>query len=131
MPEAVSVAVIGSGPAGAATALLVARAGIDVVLFERSGGGRADRGEVLAAEGRSVLFRMALWERRPPTAMRPCESIHSAWRSAAATARTSITNPYGCAWYVTVRLRTPGSGARDPRPFARAVRAGVLAAAGA
>lgn len=100
MTPNVSVAVIGGGPAGSVTALLLARAGIDVALFERSTGPRHDRGEVLAPEGRSALARLDLWDRLPIDATSRCESIRVGWHSPSIVERVSITNPYGCAWYV-------------------------------
>jgi flavin-dependent dehydrogenase len=98
--NAVTVAVIGGGPAGSLTAYLLARAGIDVGVFERSRTGAPDRGEVLAAEGRSVLARVGLWDRRPAAVLAPCNSIRVAWRSGPTAERLGITSPYGCAWHV-------------------------------
>ena len=40
LPQACDVLVVGAGPAGSATALTLARAGLDVSLFERLAGGQ-------------------------------------------------------------------------------------------
>jgi 2-polyprenyl-6-methoxyphenol hydroxylase-like FAD-dependent oxidoreductase len=55
------VLVAGAGPAGAATALLLARCGIDVALVERETSfGRVFRGEGLMPLGMDALFQMGL-----------------------------------------------------------------------
>lgn len=58
-----SVLIIGAGPAGAATALLLARAGIEVTLVEREGDfERVFRGEALMPSGLDALLQMGLGE---------------------------------------------------------------------
>jgi 2-polyprenyl-6-methoxyphenol hydroxylase-like FAD-dependent oxidoreductase len=55
------VLVVGAGPAGAATALLLARSGVDVTLVEREGSfQRVFRGEGLMPLGIDALFEMGL-----------------------------------------------------------------------
>jgi len=121
--NAVTVAGIGGGPAGSLTAYLLARTGVDVEVFERSRTGPGDRGEVLVAEGRSVLARVGLWDRRPPAVLTPCESIRVAWRAGPTAERFGITSPYGCAWHVKRRTfdrwlyeEAVCAGARGARP---------------
>jgi 2-polyprenyl-6-methoxyphenol hydroxylase-like FAD-dependent oxidoreductase len=59
----VNVLVVGAGPAGATTALLLARYGIDVTLVERETSfERVFRGEGLMPLGMDALFQMGLWE---------------------------------------------------------------------
>jgi hypothetical protein len=64
----VNVLVVGAGPAGATTALLLARYGIDVTLVERETSfERVFRSEGLMPLGIDALFQMGLWggRRRP------------------------------------------------------------------
>lgn len=57
------VLVVGAGPAGAATALLLARSGVDVTLVERERSfERVFRGEGLMPLGIDALFEMGLGE---------------------------------------------------------------------
>lgn len=121
IPSVVSVAIIGGGPAGATAALLLARGGVDVVLFERSSRARSERGEVLAPEGRSALSQIGLWEQRPIGAMSPCNSMRIAWRSDRPIERSAITNPYGCGWHLNRTLF-------DDWLVAEAARAGAIVA---
>jgi 2-polyprenyl-6-methoxyphenol hydroxylase-like FAD-dependent oxidoreductase len=63
----VKVLVIGAGPVGATTALLLARYGTDIALFERETSfGRVFRGEGLMPLGIDTLFEMGLGERSSP-----------------------------------------------------------------
>ena len=58
---ALKVLVVGAGPAGATTALLLARYGIDVMLLERDASfERVFRGEGLMPLGIDALFQMGL-----------------------------------------------------------------------
>ncbi|MGH7822051.1 MAG: FAD-dependent oxidoreductase, partial [Candidatus Binatia bacterium] len=55
------VVIVGAGPGGAATALLLARAGVGVTLVEREiGFDRVFRGEGLMPSGVDALFEMGL-----------------------------------------------------------------------
>lgn len=57
------VAVVGGGPAGAVTALLLARAGRDVALYEQSRHDAPKPGETLPPSVNPVLRALGLWER--------------------------------------------------------------------
>ena len=57
------VAVVGGGPAGAVTALLLARAGRNVVLYEQARGEGKRRGETLPPSINPLLRQLGLWER--------------------------------------------------------------------
>lgn len=57
------VAVVGGGPAGAVTALLLARAGRDVALYGHSRDDALRLGETLPPTVNSLLRKLGLWER--------------------------------------------------------------------
>lgn len=94
----VPVVVVGAGPAGALTAFLLARAGVEVVLVDRGRPRLFTQGEVLAPECRGVLEQVGLWARCPPEALTPCEAVRVAWRSSRATERLRILHPEGFGW---------------------------------
>jgi 2-polyprenyl-6-methoxyphenol hydroxylase-like FAD-dependent oxidoreductase len=70
-----SVAIVGAGPAGAALALLLSRAGIRVTLLEREREfQRVFRGEALMPTGLDALYQMGMRERLGRIASRTLES---------------------------------------------------------
>ena len=70
------VAVVGGGPAGAMTALLLARSGADVVLFERTRYDTLRLGETLPPSVNPLLRELRLWDRF--LALRPEPSYQTA-----------------------------------------------------
>ncbi len=93
------VAVVGGGPAGCYFAIAAARAGIEVLLFDRAR--RRQRrpiGEWLAPEGKTELQRAGLWQRLPSALASRCETVRVAWERPIPSTRSFITNPHGCAW---------------------------------
>jgi len=116
------VAVVGGGPAGCSFAMAAARAGMDVLLFERSRG--RPLGEWLAPEGKTELQRAGLWQRLPLALASRCETVRVAWERPFPSEQSFITNPHGCAW-------TLDRAAFDAWLLAEAQAAGVTCAAGA
>jgi 2-polyprenyl-6-methoxyphenol hydroxylase-like FAD-dependent oxidoreductase len=69
--------VVGAGPAGAATALLLARAGVEVALLERERSSeRVFRGEGLMPSGVDALYQMGLGEALESVPNRTVRSWH-------------------------------------------------------
>lgn len=95
-----SVAVVGAGPAGAAAAFYLARAGFTVQIIEPGLRQHPRCAETLSPDGRRELTVAGLWDRVPAGVVAPCPAVVSAWQRAEPTWRTFITNPYGCAWHV-------------------------------
>lgn len=91
MSSAAAVIVVGGGPAGAVTALLLARAGHDVLLLDRSVFPRPKPcGDCLSAGAAGVLSRLGLLERVQALPHGRLE----AWRIAT-TGGASFTTPIG------------------------------------
>src|SRR5258708_39013445 len=96
--------VMGGGPAGATTAMCLARRGRSVAIFEASGFDTSRYGETLPPEITPLLKRLDLWD--DFIATRPLESpgIISRWGSATPYEQDFVRNAHGCAWHVD-RLR--------------------------
>jgi flavin-dependent dehydrogenase len=94
------VAVLGGGPAGAATALTLARLGCSAILIERTYYNTVRIGETLPPKVSSLLVSLGVWEEF--FAQNHCRSfgIHSAWGQAELYANDFIFNPYGNGWHV-------------------------------
>ena len=94
------VAVVGGGPAGAVTALLLARAGRDVVLYEQSHYDALRLGETLPPSVNPLLRRLDLWERFGALQAMPSYQTASAWGATEPSDRSFILSPYGHGWHV-------------------------------
>jgi flavin-dependent dehydrogenase len=94
---AADVAVVGGGPAGLATAALLALRGVRVVLFERGEYDSPRAGEALGAEARSLLQAIGSWGEVSSAAglAVPFRGVHSAWGGEELVWRSSITHPLG------------------------------------
>ncbi|MFJ1707072.1 NAD(P)/FAD-dependent oxidoreductase [Kitasatospora sp. NPDC088346] len=96
------VVVAGAGPAGAAAALALVRAGRTVLLAD-AGRGPAPVGEALPAAAR-VLLRDLGADRALTGGHLPCRSNRSAWGSAALGSLDSILDPHGHGWHLDRQL---------------------------
>jgi flavin-dependent dehydrogenase len=96
----VEVAVVGGGPAGAATALRLARAGVGVTLCEASRYEELRMGETLPPAANPLLRELGVWDRFRD--MRPIPSYRTAsvWGGAEIAERSFVFNPYGNGWHV-------------------------------
>jgi flavin-dependent dehydrogenase len=94
------VAVIGGGPAGAVTALLLARAGVDVLLYERSQYATLRLGETLPPSVNPFLRQLGLWDRFQALGSIPSYQTASAWGDNAPRERSFLFSPHGCGWHV-------------------------------
>jgi flavin-dependent dehydrogenase len=100
MSKSFDIAVAGGGPAGAVTALCLARRGIRVALFEATGFDTDRFGETLPPEINPLLHSLDLWE--PFSALGSLEApgILSSWGSASPTFQDFISNAHGSGWHV-------------------------------
>jgi flavin-dependent dehydrogenase len=94
------VAVIGGGPAGAATALALKRAGRTAVIIERLDSARPRVGETLPPAVRISLESLGLWSEFANAGHVPSAGNRSAWGSNELRDRDFIFSPYGSGWHL-------------------------------
>jgi flavin-dependent dehydrogenase len=94
------VAVLGGGPAGAAAALTLARAGRTVAVIERSRDDRPRVGETLPPSARPLLARLGLWREFLAAGHLPSPSVLSAWGDDTPYENHAILNPHGMGWHL-------------------------------
>lgn len=90
---------VGGGPGGCAAAIVLAGAGVRVVVLERSER-RARAFESLPPEGRLPLERLGLWDRFRAGGHTESPGIVAAWGQAEPYANDFLLNPYGAGWHV-------------------------------
>jgi flavin-dependent dehydrogenase len=98
------VLVVGAGPAGSVTALLLAQRGVDVLLVDRTDFSAFRPGETLPPRVRPDLAQWDLWDRFVALSPTPCFSIEATWDQPQPRTIEHLENPYGCGWHVDRRL---------------------------
>lgn len=98
MTPAYDVAVIGAGPAGAATALNLAALGVHCVVIESKPEPVWKIGETLAPESRQVLQSLAVWDDFVRQGHLPSWGAFSSWGRDGLMEKDFIFNPHGCGW---------------------------------
>jgi len=94
------VAIIGAGPAGAATALTLARAGVSVIIFEKETSSGWKIGEGLPPATRPMLQQLGVWEWFVADNHQPSYGNCSAWGSSELVDQSFIFNPHGNGWHL-------------------------------
>jgi flavin-dependent dehydrogenase len=94
------VIILGGGPAGAAAAITLARAGRSVVIIEKSHYERARIGETLPPAARPLLAGLAVWEPFLAAGHLPSPGVLSVWGEEELYETHFIFNPYGQGWHL-------------------------------
>ncbi|HBL30544.1 MAG TPA: hypothetical protein DD490_27225 [Acidobacteria bacterium] len=92
--------IVGGGPAGAATALALAREGWTVRLVEGSSGAAVRVGETVPPEVRIPLQELGLWERFLAQDHLPSVGNASVWGGSDLGRRDFAFHPYGPGWHL-------------------------------
>jgi flavin-dependent dehydrogenase len=95
------VVVIGGGPAGAATAMALTRAGVSTLVVERTDGAGNPIGESLAPSATPLLHHLGLFGTFLATKPLPCSANRSSWGAdGAMTEHHFLNEPYGHGWHL-------------------------------
>lgn len=94
------VAVVGGGPAGAATARRLATAGLSVVLLERSRYDGSRVGETLAPWIQPALRSLGVWDRFTALGSVPSWGTRSVWAAPVPEDRAHLLGTHGPGWHV-------------------------------
>ena len=102
LPRTTDVAIVGGGPAGAAAALTLARAGVAVVLLD-AGRPRLAVGETLPPASRPALDALGLSASMAAEGHLPSVGSWSAWGGAEPWGRDFLFNRFGHGWHLDRR----------------------------
>jgi flavin-dependent dehydrogenase len=100
MRERFDIVVIGAGPAGALTAMMLARQDCRVALFDRKRAGNLSVGETLPPQSSGLLAELGLLEPFVIQGHRRSPGIVSAWGSANPLAKDYLFSTHGDGWHI-------------------------------
>ena len=94
------VAVVGAGPAGAATARWLAQRGCRVVLIERTRFASPRIGESLAPAVQPLLAELGVWSDFLSLSPLPSHGTRSVWGETTTREHSHLMSPWRCGWHV-------------------------------
>lgn len=101
LPTDVTVAIVGGGPAGCATALGLQRAGIErVLVLEATTYQRERVGESVPPDFRRLLLKLDLLEPFLRSGHSPCQGSRAAWGQDTLGYNDFIVDPHGPGWHL-------------------------------
>ena len=100
MPDCCHVVVMGGGPAGCVTAMLLARAGCSVVVVDKCRTGGFCVGETLSPKASRIIANLGLSEAFRAQGHRASPGIVSVWGDAEPLATDFLFSPWGCGWHI-------------------------------
>jgi len=106
------VVIIGGGPAGTATAVALTRAGLRVILIERSSYDAFRLGETVPPDLQSVLQALGAWSSFEQDAYLPSRGVASTWGSTELAFGDALFSSQGGGWHLD-RVRFDTSLARE------------------
>jgi flavin-dependent dehydrogenase len=95
-----SVLVVGGGPAGAAAAVSLARAGHSTLILERTSGDRWRVGETLPPMAADALRALGVWKHFLADGHRPSRRTAVAWGGGNLRLDHHVFNPHGSGWHI-------------------------------
>jgi flavin-dependent dehydrogenase len=98
--KSLEVAVIGGGPAGAVTALRLARRGVDVGLYEPPAYERTRMAETLPPSINPLLHELRVWAGFQALGALPSYETTAVWGADEVSATSFLFSPYGNGWHV-------------------------------
>jgi len=104
IPTTVDVLVLGSGPAGTSAAIVLATAGLRVLVISRDEASREKIGESLSARAQVVLRQLDVWETFLADQHLPCWANKSSWGSVGLSYHDCINDPAGHGWHIDRKL---------------------------
>lgn len=96
----VDVMVLGGGPAGAATALALARSGVSVAVVNRSRGDHPRIGETVPPTIMRPLVQLGVWDAFVADGHAPAPGTVVRWGADQPYENDFIVNPYGHGWHL-------------------------------
>lgn len=94
------VAIVGTGPAGSATARRLSLHGCRVALIERSRFDSPRVGESLAPAVQPLLAELGVWHQFLALKPLPSHGTRSLWGEATPQVHSHLISPWGCGWHV-------------------------------